>query len=351
MKKYFIAFVAIFVAIVVVIISRIPRPYYKITRAQNMVFIIASNHDGTRIALSSSNRQDRPNDKLATWSLHLAAEDMELTPFKLNNRVAFKGRFLFGTDPDEFFYNENHKGKGSVWKGSFDTAQVEQVFETERWVSHFYPLENSDIVFIGNKPLNKNKNLTGISDWTWFSYSSTKGIKQLTGKDYYYFTASFNIANSIFGFSQIYGLTDLEDINDPRYDKPYLATITIAKNSKAEVLLKVLDSFITSLDSKNEPEITCDKEATVCIAARTIDPEDSPTFEHEFYMVEPSGSKKLDIRLAWNDRFTLSGDGKHLFIVGRNKARAEQYFLQKYSRNEDGRFVFVASKDLSFLVR
>ncbi len=314
MKKFFLVAGIIFAAIATLIISRVPP---KVQIGKNMVFHIASNYDGSRIALSSLDKS-----KTRQWSLYLAKEDLNLAPFAPNPEAVFDGSFVFGDSEDEFFYTEAQNGKHALWKGFFSTVKLEKLFEVNEYISYPYILKNGDIYFISRDLITKDS-----SGWDWFRYSAKNGIEQITDEGYYYFERPFLINNSILGFMNRYSFSKVGSANDPRYGKLYLETLIINKDHDSENVLKSLNNFIVTPGSKSESGIQCDKNGLICVAVSTIHAEDKFTYAHEFFSVSAVGSKRLDIRLSWGESFALSGDGKHLFLVGTHGARSEEYFF------------------------
>ena len=336
MKKFFLIAGIIVAAIATLVISRMP-PKRQI--GKNIVFHITSNYDGSRIALSSMDKS-----KTRTWSLYLAKEDLNLAPFNPNPEAIFDGDFTFGDSEDEFFYTGSQNGKHVLWKGFFSTKNSEKIFELNEHISYPYILKNGDIYFISRNLTTKDS-----SGWDWFRYSAKNGIEQISDEKYYYFRKPFLINNSILGFMNRYSFSKVGSVDDPRYRKLYIETLVLNKDPESEKILKALSEYVASSNSESEASIQCDQKGAFCIAENFIAQKGKIAFEHEFFIVNASGNKKLDTRLSWGESFTLSGDGKYLFLVGTHGARSEEYFLHKYSRNAAGDFVFVEEKDLSFI--
>lgn len=205
-------------------------------------------------------------------------------------------------------------------------------------------MKNGDIYFISRNLTTKDS-----SGWDWFRYSAKNGIEQISDEKYYYFRKPFLINNSILGFMNRYSFSKVGSVDDPRYRKLYIETLVLNKDPESEKILKALSEYVASSNSESEASIQCDQKGAFCIAENFIAQKGKITFEHEFFIVNASGNKKLDTRLSWGESFTLSGDGKYLFLVGTHGARSEEYFLHKYSRNAASDFVFVEEKDLSFI--
>lgn len=328
----------IFAAIATLIISRVPP---KVQIGKNIVFHIASNYDGSHIALSSLDK-----NKTRQWSLYVAKADLNLKPFNPNpdDSVYFENNFSFGGKADEFFYVGFQDKKYSLWKGDFSTGKSNKIFETEKIISYPYVLSNGDIYFLSTSATTK----TGAF-WDWFLQSSEKGMKQVSNEGYCYYKRPFLMADSILGFVSGCSFSQFENMKCPDRDKLYLTSLAVSEDLRSKKMLNALNEYVNASNSKSENYIQCDRNGDVCISDKTINASDNFTFQHEFFMIEPSGSRKLDISLSWRESFALSGDGKHLFLVGTRGARSEEYFLHKYSRNAEGDFVFVEERRLDFI--
>ena len=337
MKKFFLIAVITIAsfAILLIIGGFSPQRHF----GNNMVFHIASNYDGSRIALNSTYKV-----KTGKWSLHLAKDNLNLISFNPNEDVIFEGSFIFGDHEDEFFYTGSKNNKYGLWKGNFSTGESKNIFETEKIISYPYIINNGDVYFIGNNLTSKNH--TG---WDWFRYSPSKGIEQITNKNYYFFQKPCIISETFLGFTQRYDSIIRPNPKDPKNESLYIESLTLKKDSEAELILKNLENFIVSSDSQAEPDIVCSKKGTVCAISKTVLPKGKTYFQHEIFILDQSKTRKINTNLVWKERFTLSGNGNHLFLVGSHGALSEKYFLQKYSRNADGDFVLVEEKDLSFI--
>lgn len=330
MKKSWMIFWVFAIFILIVVAGAMSLQPFSRTYGKNMVFHISSNYDGTRIALSSKDKGGAQK-----WNFYLSDEHMVLLPLNINPAVVFENDFLYTGSQGEKF---------SLWKGNFSTGKSEIIFKTDKHISYPYMLKNGEVCFIGENLVIKNR-----AGWDWFCFFPEKGVEKISNNNYYYFKKPFMLEESILGFVQEEAFFRHENVDDPQTGKFHLITLLFNPSVKGEAMLEALKRYVAASNSKTEQNIQCDKQGNVCVSSNTIYAEDNFTYQHEFFIIESTGSKKLDIRLSWGESFTLSGDGKHLFLVGAHGARSEEYFLHQYSRNADGEFVFVRERDLSFI--
>ena len=311
---------------------------YRKALKDNYAFQIASSHYGSKVALSGFNK-----DTSSNFALFFAENDFNFTKINFPENIVYGGGVIFDTYSDTVFFDVRGKQVGSVWKTKIPfNTKPEKIFEFNDLLSYFYPLKNGDFLFIGRSYASDRGN-----GWDWFLYSKAKKFQQLSDKKHYYFPPPFMISDSIAGFALRHlGIDNSQGQLGGERGKTYLDYIVLNKNESAERALARLSHFVSITKSKSEPEIQCDAQGATCLVANVISGKEG--FEDEIFALDDTGDRQIDLRLKRIERLNVSGDGNHLFMVGRSSVRSNEYFLDKYSKDESGNFVFIQSKKIDF---
>ena len=228
------------------------------------------------------------------------------------------------------------------------------MFSFEKGISYFFPLRNGDFVFLGVYDFYKE---TYIFSWSLYS-NEKKNVQRLSRSTHCCFSTPFIISDAIAGLSKEYTEVfgedrkkmELQDIEE-KEEIMYIDRVILRHDINAEKKIEEINRFIALKKYLKEPKIQCDAKGSVCFVDHAVAEEKDERFlEYTLFMLDESGSKKVNTELKYIEGFVVSGDGEHLFVIGKLKPRPTgSYFLEKYSRNKDGNFVLAHSKSLDFV--
>lgn len=321
-------------------------------------FVLQSNYDGSQVLVSRKDEKvrvsNRTSETLRDWRLFIGDAQLNLTRFVTLDEYRYGTWWVqfSSTTPHVIFYDafnverierEGRRKEYGIWRKDISSTQpAEKIFEHKE-IGWFFMLENQKILFIGPS-LTEGGFYHG---YDWHVYDPKAGVQQISHNQSYLFPQPFIINNAVAGFADKYLLSSEIKARDAKGIKGdyYLSYVVLEQDAQALQALERIKQFVVASKSIRDIKIQCDKSGDVCFVTNSIMVDSGKKFysNDELFLLDAAGSKKIDINIKHIKNYTVSGDGKHLFVAGRKTVDAAEFFLEKYSRDASGNWKLALS--------
>lgn len=317
-------------------------------------FVLQSNYEGSQILVSRKDEKvresNRTSETVRDWRLFIGDAQLNLTRFVTLDEYRYGTWWaqFSSTTPHVIFYDafnververEGRQKEYGIWRKDINSPQpAEKIFEHKE-IAWFFMLENQKILFIGPS-LTEGGFYHG---YDWHVYDPKAGVQQISHNQSYLFPQPFIINNAVAGFVDKYRISDKKAIEAGAIvGDYYLSYVVLKQDAQALQALERIKQFVVASKSAYEPDIRCDTSGDVCFVTNVVVVEGG-RFEQELFLLDAAGNKKIDINIKHIKNYTVSGDGKHLFVAGRKTVDAADFFLEKYSCDASGNWKLALS--------